>query len=121
MAPICLRFRPTSVGPTGLDVGSFLLGGRMLLHERGAMWLEDGATLAGSALTFDRAVRNLAAATGLGIEDLWPACSRNGALSAGVADRKGSIAVGFDADLVALDADLRVRATIVGGEVVHTA
>lgn len=108
-----------AVGPTGLDEGTYALGDRLVRQERGAMWLEDGTTLAGSALTFDRAVRNLASATGLGIEQLWPACSRNGAAAAGVADRKGRIAIGFDADLVVLDAELRVRATIVGGQLVH--
>lgn len=107
-----------AVGPTGLDEGSYPFAGRRILHERGAMWLEDGTTLAGSALTFDRAVRNLAAATALGIEQLWPACSHNGAVAAGVADRKGTIAPGYDADLVLLDPDLQVHTTIVTGQVV---
>ena len=110
-----------AVGPTGLDEGTYPLGDRRVRHERGAMWLEDGTTLAGSALTFDRAVRNLASATGLTIEQLWPACSHNGAVAAGVEQRKGRIAVGFDADLVALDRELRVQATIVGGQLVHRA
>jgi N-acetylglucosamine-6-phosphate deacetylase len=36
----------------------------------------------------------------------------------GVADRKGAIAPGMDADLVVLDQDLRTQMTIAGGRVV---
>ncbi len=117
--PAGLVVMTDAVGPTGLDDGAHRIGGRTVLHERGAVWLEDGTTLAGSALNFDVAVRNLVGATGVGIEQLWPACSRNGAQAAGVADRKGHIAPRMDADLVVLDADLQVEATIVGGDVVY--
>jgi len=34
----------------------------------------------------------------------------------GIADRKGTLNVGAEADFVLLDADMRVRATFVGGE-----
>lgn len=107
-----------AVGPTGLDEGEYPFAGRRIRHERGAVWLADGTTLAGSALTFDRALRNLATVTGLGMEHLWPICSRNGAAAAGVADRKGTITTGYDADLVLLDDDLTVRCTVVGGDIV---
>lgn len=105
--------------PTGLAPGSYAIGDRTIRHERGAMWLEDGVTLAGSAITFDAAVRNLLTATGARIDDLWPACSRNAARSAGVDARKGSIEIGMDADLVVLDPDLHVSTTIVQGTVVY--
>ena len=36
----------------------------------------------------------------------------------GLAERKGSLAVGKDADLLILDEDLNVKTTIIGGEVV---
>jgi N-acetylglucosamine-6-phosphate deacetylase len=47
--------------------------------------------------------------------------SANPARVAGVGDRKGVIAPGFDADLVLLDGQLNVRMTMVMGEVVWTA
>jgi len=34
----------------------------------------------------------------------------------GIADRKGTLNVGAEADFVLLDANMRVRATFVGGE-----
>lgn len=108
-----------SLRPTGLPAGRYAIDDRTVRHERGAVWLEDGTTLAGSALTFDRAVRNLQAATGEPIEQLWPALSRNAARAAGVGDRKGSIAAGKDADVVLLDAGLEVEATVIGGAVAY--
>jgi N-acetylglucosamine-6-phosphate deacetylase len=106
--------------PTGLESGEFSIGGRRAFLDDGVVRLADG-TMAGSVLTMDVALRNLTRASGASLEDLWPAASRNGAVAAGVGDRKGTIAPGMDADLVVVDPDIEVRTTIVGGRVVHTA
>ena len=106
--------------PTGLKGGDFTIGGRSATVDNGVVRLQDG-TMAGSVLTMDVALRNLMWASGAPLEDLWPTASRNGALAAGVGDRKGSIAPGMDADLVIVGNDVEVRTTIVGGRVVHTA
>lgn len=106
--------------PTGLGDGAFEIGGRPVTVDGGVVRLADG-TLAGSVLTMDLALRNLAAAEGCAPEMLWRTASRNAAIAAGAADRKGLIAPGMDADLVVLDADAAVHATIVGGRVVHRA
>jgi N-acetylglucosamine-6-phosphate deacetylase len=106
--------------PTGLDGGEFDIGGRRATVEQGVVRLDDG-TIAGSLLTMDAALRNLLRATGRPLEELWPTASRNGAIAAGVADRKGAIAPGMDADLVLVDDDVEVRMTVVGGRIVHTA
>jgi N-acetylglucosamine-6-phosphate deacetylase len=54
------------------------------------------------------------------VVELWPTASRNGALAAGVADTKGDIAAGMDADLVVVDDDVRVKLTVVQGRVAYT-
>jgi N-acetylglucosamine-6-phosphate deacetylase len=67
----------------------------------------------------DRALRNLSAAGGRSADELWRTASRNAAIAAGVEDHKGLIAPGMDADLVVIDHDVEVLATIVGGRMVH--
>jgi N-acetylglucosamine-6-phosphate deacetylase len=109
-----------AVRPAGLPDGEYLLDDRTIEVRDGAVRLPDG-TLAGSVLTLDRALRNLAAATGIEPAALWPATSANAAHSAGVADRKGRLEVGMDADLVLLDADLTVQATLVEGQLAYVA
>jgi N-acetylglucosamine-6-phosphate deacetylase len=105
--------------PTGMEANRFTIGGRQARVDQGVVRLGDG-TMAGSVLTMDAALRNLMRASGRSLEELWPTASRNGALAAGVADRKGSIAARMDADLVVVGDDVDVRMTIVGGRVVHT-
>jgi N-acetylglucosamine-6-phosphate deacetylase len=104
--------------PTGLGEVEVTIGGRPARVSDGVVRLADGTT-AGSVLTMDRALRNLAAADGRPVESLWRTASRNAAISAGVADRKGLIAPGMDADVVVVDADVSVELTVVAGRVVY--
>lgn len=71
------------------------------------------STLAGSVLSLDTAVRNMVA-TGISLPDAVAAASRNPLGLLGIADR-GRIAPGQRADLVELDADLRVRRVMRAG------
>jgi N-acetylglucosamine-6-phosphate deacetylase len=107
-----------AVRPTGLGDGEYKLDHRVVQVSDGAVRLSNGG-FAGSVLTLDRALRNLAAATSRDAAELWPASSGAAAVSAGVADRKGRIAAGFDADLVLLDGDFQVRMTVVEGVVAY--
>lgn len=76
--------------------------------------LADG-TLAGSRLGLDGGVRNLVA-WGVPVAEALQMASRTPAAAAGRAEL-GTITVGSPADLVLLDDDLQVRATMVGGEI----
>ncbi len=102
----------------GLPDGAYELGGQGVTVQNGACRLADG-TLAGSILTMDQALVNFMAATGLGLATAWPVTSRTPAQALGLAAEFGSLAVGYQCDLVLLDADLAVVATVVGGEVVY--
>lgn len=109
-----------AVRPTGTPAGEFTMAGRPGIVEHGVARLLD-KTIAGSVLTMDVALRNLVRATGQSVAELWPTSSRNGATAAGVADRKGVIAMGMDADLVVVDDAVNVLMTVVGGTIVYTA
>jgi N-acetylglucosamine-6-phosphate deacetylase len=83
--------------------------------EGRAVRLGDG-TLAGADLPMDGAVRNLAAATGAGLRAAGAAASAHPAALLGDATR-GHLRPGARGDLVVLDPDGAVAATVVGGAV----
>jgi N-acetylglucosamine-6-phosphate deacetylase len=75
-----------------------------------------GGTLAGSVLTMVRAVQNMVELAGLPIEVVLPLASQVPARILGVADRKGKIERGYDADLVVLSEKFAVERVLVRGE-----
>ena len=80
--------------------------------------MPDG-TIAGSAVTMERVVRHV---VGEGIATAAQAVRMASTVPAGVlglGERKGRIARGYDADLVALDSELNVARTWVAGRVVY--
>jgi N-acetylglucosamine-6-phosphate deacetylase len=94
------------------------VGGIDLVHDGTAPRLADG-TLAGSALSLDRAVANVVAHCGAPLARAVAAASTNPARLLGLEDR-GAIEPGRRADLVALDPDtLLATATWTEGEQVH--
>lgn len=102
----------------GMPEGEYRIDERTVMVRDGAVRLPDG-TLAGSILTMERALANLMAATGESLDVLWPTSSLNAARAIHVADRKGSLEVGKDADLVLVDDTLTVRLTVAEGVAVY--
>jgi len=101
----------------GLPEGAtFSFGGLTARVVGGVARLSDG-TIAGSVVTMDQALRNLVEQVGVALEDAVAMLTANPARVAGVAARKGQLRPGYDADLVVLDRDLRVHATICRGRV----
>lgn len=94
----------------GLPDGQYDFVGRTVTVADGSVRLADG-TLAGSALTLDLAVRNMVALARSRLADAIHMATRTPARIAGIANRKGSIAPGMDADLIALDEFGCVRRT----------
>lgn len=107
-----------SISAAGLDDGRYSLAGQEVIVEGGVARLADG-TLAGSTLTMERAVKNFMEFTGLSLPEAVRAATLNPARLLGLEQRKGSIAVGKDADLVIFDEAFNVCYTIIGGEIVY--
>lgn len=108
-----------AVSPTGMPEGQYRLADGEITLSDGVCRTPDG-TLAGSILTQDQALRNLVRWSRLPVQTVLGMLTRNPAQSLGIADSKGSLAAGKDADMVLLDESLGVHTTIVQGEVSHT-
>lgn len=102
----------------GMSDGLYELGGQPVTVINGTATLKDG-TLAGSILTMDRALKNILAATGLTLADAWPMLSYNAARQIGLANSKGLLRPGYDADIVLLDETCNVVLTMAEGRIVH--
>ena len=94
--------------------GEYRLGRHLVRKCASGVRLADG-TLAGSTLTMDQALRNLVEALGLSLREASLRVSTHAAQYLGLADR-GVLAVGASADIVVVNARLRLRQAIVEGQ-----
>ena len=104
-----------AVGAAGLPDGTYEFIKRKVIVSGGAVRLENG-TIAGSALTMDRAVRNMVTLAGCTWPEAVRMATRTTARIAGVDGRKGEIVPGADADVVALDANGLVQSVWTRGQ-----
>ena len=102
----------------GLPDGSYTYSGITYESKDGAARYADG-TLIGTAVGLSELLRRLMDFTGCSVVEAVQTGAVNPARILGMDGRKGSVAVGKDADLVLIDADMGVWATIVGGRVVY--
>jgi N-acetylglucosamine-6-phosphate deacetylase len=105
----------------GVGDGVFTLGDFEIQVRGPLCTLMDGVTIAGSVLTMNRAAANAISFTGMSLIDAAHTASLAPAEVCGVADRKGSIEVGKDADLAILNPDFSVSHTIRAGVVAYQA
>jgi N-acetylglucosamine-6-phosphate deacetylase len=101
-----------------LSDGEYDLGGQRVFVKKGKALLEDG-TLAGSVLTMAQAFKNILSFTDCSVRDAVQMSSYNPAKQIGVLDRKGSLKVGKDADLVILDENNDVVMTFCRGQLAY--
>lgn len=94
------------VTPAGLAGGSLRIGKETARLQDGRVQLPDG-TIAGGAATMDAIVRNAVQWGCASLPEAVRMAATTPAAAIGLDKRKGRIAPGYDADLVALDAGLR--------------
>lgn len=103
----------------GLGAGKYDLGGQEVTVDADRATLADG-TLAGSILTFRDAAVNMMNYSGCSLEEIVKMSSVNPAKQIGVYDRKGSLSIGKDADIVVLDENYEVLMTFCRGKISFT-
>ncbi|HZH60361.1 MAG TPA: amidohydrolase family protein, partial [Metabacillus sp.] len=102
-----------------LEDGSYDLGGQMVTVKNGKALLDEN-TLAGSVLKMIDAFKNIQKFTGCSIESAIKMACENPAKQLNIFDRKGSIAMGKDADLVILDENMDIFMTICKGKIAYS-
>lgn len=102
----------------GLPDGDYELGGQPVAVKAGKAVLADG-TIAGSVLKMNQAIKNMLDFTGCSFPEAIEMAAMNPAKQLNIADRKGSLAVGKDADIVILDENLDVFMTICRGKLAY--
>jgi N-acetylglucosamine-6-phosphate deacetylase len=127
--PTAVRMAWNALGPTrmslvsdsspalGLPFGRTHIAGFEIIHDETGVRTVEGV-LAGSALELDQAVRNLVAYTGCSLADALTTVTSTPADLLGLTDR-GRLREGSRADLVILEPDGRLVATIIAGVVAH--
>lgn len=106
--------------PPGESILGSLHDGMRVLVEDGVAKLPDRTAFAGSVATFDRLIRTMVDLAEIPLLDVITMATRTPARIMGVGDRKGSIEVGKDADIVVFDENINVHTTLVGGRIVFS-
>ncbi len=112
-----------SMRAAGMPDGKYLLGsmeqGQEVVVEDGVAKLLDRSAFAGSVATMDRVVRTVRDLTQRPLPEIIRSATETPARIMGLANRKGSIEKGYDADIVIFDDDINVRTTIVDSKIVY--
>ena len=112
-----------SMRAAGMPDGRYMLGsmeqGQEVVVEDGVAKLLDRKAFAGSVATMDRVVRTVQQLTQRPIPEIVRSATETPAKIMGVADKKGAIEVGYDADIVIFDDAINIQSTIVNGQIVY--
>ena len=98
----------------GLPFGEYTLGGVKIVYNDIVCRLTDG-TVAGSVLHLNHGVWNVYKNSHIPLHECVNCASLNPATTIGIADRKGSLEVGKDADIIITDENFEVKKTIIRG------
>lgn len=105
-----------SMAAMGIGNGRYQLGSLDITVD-GMVASRAGGGLAGSVLAMDQAIRNLVEFTGCSLDEAVATVTTRPAALMRLNDR-GSLQTGHRADVVLLDPDVRVVATVVAGQIV---
>jgi len=107
----------------GMGEGESILGsiehGLKVIVEDGVAKLPDRSGFAGSVATADRLVRTMVSMADVPMIDAIKMITATPARILGLSDKKGSLIVGKDADIVIFDNNINIEVTIIKGKIVY--
>ncbi len=105
--------------PPGESILGGLKNGTKVIVEDGVAKMPDRNSFAGSVATFDRLVWNMIKMANVPLIEAVRMASETPARIMNISDRKGSLEVGKDADILIFDEDVQIDTTIINGNVVY--
>lgn len=114
---ICIVSDATSM--SGHPEGPAVYKGKEVTIQDGIILNETKSGFYGSAITFDRMLYQLVYKAGIPMTDAVRMCTSTPARSVGLGNRKGILAEGYDADIIAYDADINVKFVMTRGKILY--
>lgn len=112
-----------SMRAAGMPDGEYRLGslssGQRCIVEEGVAKLPDRTAFAGSVATTDRLVRTMHSLTNAPLHEVVKMASLTPAKLLKIDDKKGSICVGKDADLIVFNDEIEIQKVMVRGELIQ--
>ena len=105
--------------PQGESILGSLSNGLKVIVEDGVAKLPDRSAFAGSVATADRLVRNMINMADVPLAEAIKMIAATPARILNVADKKGTLETGKDADIVIFDQNINVQKTIVKGKMIY--
>lgn len=115
LGPDRIYLTTDAIAAAGMGPGEYALAGQRVYLEGGVPRLKSGE-IAGSVLTMNEALKNTLAFTGCTVPEAARMAAATPARLIGEGERKGRLAPGYDADVVALSPGMDVEAAWVRGE-----
>ena len=118
IALITDAMRAAGMPPGESVLGSFKNGLKVIVEDNVAK-LPDRSSFAGSVATADRLVRTMVSMAGVPLLEAVQMATATPAGIMKIADKKGSLVIGKDADVVVFDEGINVEMTIIKGNIVY--
>jgi N-acetylglucosamine-6-phosphate deacetylase len=107
----------------GMPPGESIIGnlhtGLKVIVEDGVAKLPDRSSFAGSVATADRLVRTMISMGGVSLVDAIRMITKTPAEIMKIADHKGSLVAGKDADIVIFDENITIHSTMIKGKIIY--
>ncbi len=120
MTALCTDAMRGAGMPDGESILGSLKNGQRVIIEDGVAKMPDRTAFAGSVATTDRLVRTMVELAEVPLVDAVRMMTLTPAEIIGIADRKGSLEVGKDADIVLFDEQICVSHTISEGTIIYS-